>query len=168
MAGASGAPPPGGGYASLRNAPLDVAFSQIHRRGLGVPGLAQGCPLWRHAPRWTRRTWAIHPAALSRLLRGVASRDQPQGNPSGSRRWTRLSPGVGHGSLPCAVTAQQTNQSGVAGASPLFGSTWGSRRWSSGRPSPRLGPRGPGSFTSARGSHVNRTGRRSAGADLLA
>ena len=50
-------------------------------------------PLWRHAPRWTRRTWAIHPAALSRLVRGVASRDQPQERlciRTPSRRWTRL------------------------------------------------------------------------------
>ncbi len=83
---ASGAPPPGGGSASLRNGPLDAAVAQIHRRGLGAPGPAQGCPLWRQVPRWTRRTWAIHPAALSRLLRGVARRDQLQGNPSGSRR----------------------------------------------------------------------------------
>ena len=109
---ASGAPPPGGGCASLRNAPLDEAFSQIHRRGLGAPGPAQGCPLWRHAPRWTRRTWAIHPAALSRLLRGVASRDQPLERlrfappPAAGRG---LVPGVGHGSLPYAVTAQETN-----------------------------------------------------------
>ena len=90
---APGAPPPGRGCASLRNAPLDAAVSQIHRRGLGAPGPAQGCPLWHHAPRWTRRTWAIHPAALSRLLRGVASRDQPQERPryhSVPRRWTRL------------------------------------------------------------------------------
>ena len=84
-----GAPAPGGGSASWPNAPLDAAFWPIHRRGLGAPGRA---PLWLHAPRWTRRTWAIHPAALSRLLRGVASRDQPPGNPLGSRRWTRLSP----------------------------------------------------------------------------
>ena len=37
---APGAPPPGGGCASLRNAPLDAAFSQIHRQGLGAPGPA--------------------------------------------------------------------------------------------------------------------------------
>ncbi len=82
----------------------------------------RGSPSGTTPPRWTRRTWAIHPAALSRLGRGVASRDQPQGNPLGSRRWTRLSPGVGHGSLPCAATAQQTKQRGVAGAPSLFGS----------------------------------------------
>ena len=155
----------------MRNAPLDAAFSQIHRRGLGAPGPAQGCPLWRHAPRWTRRTWAIHPAALSRLLRGVASRDQPLerlrcASPPAAGRG--LVPGVGHGSLPCAATAQQTNQESVAGAPPSFGSAWGPIRWFFGRPSPRLGPRVPGSFTSARGSHVNRIGRRSTGADLLA
>ena len=161
---APGAPSPGGGCASLRNAPLDAAVSQIHRRGLGAPGPAQGEPLWHHAPRWTRRTWAIHPAALSRLLRGVASRDQPQGNPSGSRRWTLLAPGVGHGSLPCAATAQPTKQKGVAGAPPLFGSAGGPRRWFSGRPSPRLGPRVSGSFPSDLAIHVNRTGGRFAGA----
>ena len=37
----------------------------------------RGARLWLLARRWTRRTWAIHPPALSRLLRGVASRDQP-------------------------------------------------------------------------------------------
>ena len=50
-------------------------------------------PLWRQAPRWTRRTWAIHPAALSRLVRGVASRDHPPERlciRTPSRRWTRL------------------------------------------------------------------------------
>ncbi len=99
----SGAPPPGGGSASLRNAPLVAAFSKIHRRGLGAPGPAQGCPLWRRAPRWMRRTWAIHPAALSRLLRGVASRDQPPerlrfapppaaGRGLNSWGWSRLTP----------------------------------------------------------------------------
>ena len=49
------------------------------------------------------------PSALSRLLRGVASRDQPQERPcfaSVPRRWTRLFLGVGHGSLPFAATAQ--------------------------------------------------------------
>ena len=54
----------------------------------------KGDPLWHQAPRWTRRTWAIHPAALSRLWRGVASRDQPPERlrfaPT-SRRCTRLS-----------------------------------------------------------------------------
>ena len=86
----------------MRNAPLDEAFSQIHRRGLGAPCPAQGCPSGTTPPAGRGRTWAIHPAALSRLLRGVASRDQPQGNPpyhAGSRRWTRLSLGVGHGLL---------------------------------------------------------------------
>ncbi len=125
----------------------------------------RGAPSGSVPPRWTRRTWAIHPAALSRLGRGVASRDQPQGNPLGSRRWTRLSPGVGHGSLPCAATAQQTKQESVAGAPPSFGSAWGPTRWFSGRPSPRLGPRVAGSFTLAQGSHVNRTGGWPAGAD---
>ena len=55
----------------------------------------RGVPSGATPSRWTRGTWAIHPAALSRLLRGVASRDQPQGNPrchSGPRRWTRLGP----------------------------------------------------------------------------
>ena len=168
---APGAPPPGGGYASLRNAPLDAAISQIHRRGLGAPGPAQGCPLWHHAPRWTRRTWAIHPAALSRLLRGVASRDQPLERlrcappPAAGRG---LVPGVGHGPLPCAATAQQTKQKGVAGAPPLFGSAWGPTRWFSGRPSPRLGSRVSGSFPSDLAIHVNRTGSWSAGAALTA
>ena len=99
---APGAPAPGGGSASGPTARLDNAFWPLHRRGLGAPGPDEGEPLWRHAPRWTRRTWAIHPAARSRLWRGVASRDHPQGNPpwhSGSRRWTRLSLGGGHGSL---------------------------------------------------------------------
>ncbi len=152
----------------MRNAPLDAAFSQIHRRGLGAPGLAQGCPLWRHAPRWTRRTWAIHPAALSRLLRGVASRDQPPERlrfappPAAGRG---LFPGVGHGSLPCAATAQQTKQESVAGAPPPFGSAWGPSRWFFGRPSPRLGPRVSGSFPSDLAIHGNRTGHRSARAD---
>lgn len=97
-----GAPAPGGGCASWPTARLNNAFWPLHRRGLGAPGPAQGEPLWHHMPRWTRRMWAIHPAARSRLLRGVASRDHPQGNlrfHSGSRRWTRLSLGGGHGSL---------------------------------------------------------------------
>ena len=168
---ASGAPPPGGGCASLRNAPLDEAFSQIHRRGLGAPGPAQGCPLWRHAPRWTRRTWAIHPAALSRLGRGVASRDQPLERlrfappPAAG---CGLAPGVGHGSLPCAATAQQTKQKVVAGAPPLFGSAWGPTRWFSGRPAHCLGPVVPGSFPSHLAMHGNRTGSRFAGAHLTA
>ena len=111
---AAGAPPPCRGVASLPSARLNNAFWQIHRRGLGAPGPDQGCPLWLHAPRWTRGTWAIHPAALSRLWRGVASRDQPPEAPSFFdsvfRHWTRLEfLGVGHGSLPCAATAQQTN-----------------------------------------------------------
>ena len=111
---AAGAPPPCRGVASLPSARLNNAFWQIHRRGLGAPGPDQGCPLWLHAPRWTRGTWAIHPAALSRLWRGVASRDQPPEEPSFFdsvfRHWTRLEfLGVGHGSLPCAATAQQTN-----------------------------------------------------------
>ena len=102
------------GVASGPSARLNNAFWPIHRRGLGAPGPDQGCPLWLHAPRWTRRTWAIHPAALSRLRRGVASRDQPPKEPSFFdsvfRHWTRLEfLGVGHGSLPCAATAQQTN-----------------------------------------------------------
>ena len=100
---APGAPAPCGGYASGPTTRLNNAFWPIHRRGLGAPGPAQGDPLWRHAPRWTRRTWAIHPAALSRLGRGVASRDQPQGNPqlslgfspldaAQSWGWSRLAP----------------------------------------------------------------------------
>ncbi|MDE0505172.1 MAG: hypothetical protein OXI86_13935 [Candidatus Poribacteria bacterium] len=39
---APGAPAPGGGSASLPNAPLDAAVWQIHRRDLGAPGPAQG------------------------------------------------------------------------------------------------------------------------------
>ena len=159
-------------------------------------------PLWRHPPRWTWGMWAIHPAARSRLLRGVASRDQPQGNPpwhSGSRRWTRLRLGVGHGSLrrhtvvlishtfwarvialvlrdlahfcdACARagTAQSTNPGGVAGARPPVASAWGPSRWSSGRPSHRLGTMVPGSFTSHLSIHVNRTGGRGAEAPRAA
>ena len=111
---AAGAPPPCRGVASLPSARLDNAFWQIHRRDLGAPGPDQGCPLWLPVPRWTRRTGAIHPAALSRLRRGVASRDQPPEAPSfgdsGCRRWTPLAfLGVGHGSLLFAATAQQTN-----------------------------------------------------------
>ena len=90
---APGAPAPCGGYASGPTARLDNAFWPLHRRGLGAPGPAQGSPLWHHAPRWTRRTWAIHPAALSRLWRGVASRDQPPEKlciRPASRRCTRL------------------------------------------------------------------------------
>ena len=107
-----GAPPPCRGCASGPSARLDNAFWPIHRRGLGAPGRDQGCPLWLPVPRWTRRTGAIHPAALSRLRRGVASRDQPPEEPSFFdsvfRRWTRLEfLGVGHGSRPCAATAQQ-------------------------------------------------------------
>ncbi len=170
---AAGAPPPCRGVASLPSARLDNAFWQIHRRGLGAPGPDQGCPLWLHAPRWTRRTWAIHPAALSRLWRGVASRDQPPEAPSFVdsvfRRWTQLEfLGVGHGSLLFAATAQQTNQGGVAGARPPFDSAWGQIRWSFGRTFHRLGTVVPCSFTSDRGIHVNRIGGRSAGADLPA
>ena len=79
-----------------------------------------------------------------------------------------LFPGVGHGSLPCTATAQQTKQESVAGAPPPFGSSWGPTRWFSGRPSPRLGPRGPDSFPSDLAIHVNRISGRSAGADLSA
>ena len=53
----------------------------------------RGAPSGATPPAGRGRTWAIHPAALSRLLRGVASRDQPQERPrlhSVSRRWTRL------------------------------------------------------------------------------
>ena len=159
-------------------------------------------PLWRHTPRWTRGKWAIHPVARSRLLRGVASRDQPQGNPpshSGSRRCTRLSLGVGHGSLlphtlapvsrlfkapvphllrrdvahlfdVCARagTAQPPNPEGHAGAQPPVASTWGPRRWSAGRPSPRLGTRAPGSFPSDLTIAGNRIGGRVAGAPWAA
>ena len=68
---APGAPPPGGGCASLRNAPLDAALSQIHRRGLGAPGPAQGCPLWHHAPRWTREDLGHSPrCAVPAFARG--------------------------------------------------------------------------------------------------
>ena len=68
---ASGAPPPGGGSASLRNAPLDAAFAQIHRRGLGAPGPAQGCPLWHPAPRWTRENVGHSPrCAVPAFARG--------------------------------------------------------------------------------------------------
>ena len=163
------------------------------------PGSARprpgGTPLAPRPTRWTRRTWAIHPAARSRLLRGVASRDHPQGNPhyhSGPRRWTRLSLGGGHGSLllhtlapsfphsrgACcgtffdvfarAGTAQPTNPGGVAGARPPVASAWGPSRWSSGRPSHPLGRVAPGSFPSKLSLHVNRIGGRSAGAALTA
>ena len=52
-----------------------------------------GAPSGTPPPAGRGRTWAIHPAALSRHLRGVASRDQPQKRPrfhSVPRRWTRL------------------------------------------------------------------------------
>ena len=39
---AAGAPPPCRSFASLRNAPLDAAISQIHRCGPGAPGRNQG------------------------------------------------------------------------------------------------------------------------------
>lgn len=39
---AAGAPPPCRSFASLPNAPLDAAFSQIHRSGQGAPGRYQG------------------------------------------------------------------------------------------------------------------------------
>ena len=55
----------------------------------------RGAPSGATPPAGRGRTWAIHPAALSRLLRGVASRDQPQEEPrfhSVPRRWTRLGP----------------------------------------------------------------------------
>ena len=39
---AAGAPPPCRGFASLPNAPLDAAVSQIHRSGQGAPGRYQG------------------------------------------------------------------------------------------------------------------------------
>ena len=68
---ASGAPPPGGGCASLRNAPLDAAVAQIHRRGLGAPGPAQGGPLWHPAPRWTREDVGHSPrCAVPAFARG--------------------------------------------------------------------------------------------------
>ena len=53
----------------------------------------RGAPSGTPPPAERGRTWAIHPATLSRLLRGVASRDQPQERPryhSVPRRWTRL------------------------------------------------------------------------------
>ena len=80
----------------------------------------RGARLWLLARRWTRRTWAIHPPALSRLLRGVASRDQPPERlrfappPAAGRG---LIPGVGHGSLPFAATAQQPNRETSLGLS---------------------------------------------------
>ena len=131
----------------------------------------RGAPSGATPPAGRGRTWAIHPATLSRLLRGVASRDQPPERlrfappPAAGRG---LVPGVGHGSLPCAATAQQTKQESVAGAPPPFGSAWGPIRWFSGRPSPRLGPRGSGSFPSKLSLHVNRTGGRFAGAHRTA
>lgn len=55
---APGTPAPCGGCASWPTARLDNAFWPLHRRGLGAPGPAQGEPLWRHAPRWTRlQSW---------------------------------------------------------------------------------------------------------------
>ena len=127
----------------------------------------RGAPSGATPPAGRGRTWAIHPATLSRLLRGVASRDQPlerlrYAPPPAAGRG--LVPGVGHGSLPCAATAQQTKQRGVAGTPPPFGSASGPSRWFSGRPLPRLGPRVSGSFPSDLAIHGNRTGGRSAGA----
>ena len=55
----------------------------------------RGAPSGTTPPAGHGRTWAIHPAALSRLLRGVASRDQPLERlciRPPSRRWTRLGP----------------------------------------------------------------------------
>ena len=127
----------------------------------------RGAPSGATPPAGRGRTWAIHPAALSRLLRGVASRDQPPERlrfappPAAGRGFL---PGVGHGSLPCAATAQQPNPGGVARTPPPVGSAWGQSRWSSGRPSHRLGPVVPGSFPSHLAMHGNRIGGRSAGA----
>ena len=83
-----GAQPPCRGCASLPTARLNNAFWQIHRRGPGAPGPDQGCPLWLRASRWTRRAWAIHAAALSRLafVRIFATPDSAAGPPVW-RRW---------------------------------------------------------------------------------
>ena len=73
--------PPGRGVASLPSARLDNAFWQIHRRGLGAPGPDQGCPLWHQAPRWTRRTWAIHPLRCPGFGEGSPAVTNPQKRP---------------------------------------------------------------------------------------
>ncbi len=143
----------------LANSPSRPGSARPRR---GVPPLAPRRPL-------DAGDVGHSPAALSRLGRGVVSRDQPPEAPSfvdsDFRRWTRLEfLGVGHGSLPWPVTAQQTKQGGVAGAQPPVGSAWGQTRWSFGRPSHRLGPMVPGSFTSHLSMHVNRIGGRFAGA----
>ena len=78
---AAGAPPPCRGVASLPSARLDNAFWQIHRRGLGAPGPDQGCPLWHQAPRWTRRTWAIHPLRCPGFGEGSPAVTNPQKRP---------------------------------------------------------------------------------------
>ena len=111
---AAGAPPPGRGVASGPSARLNNAFWPIHRRGLGAPGPDEGCPLWRHVARWTREPWAIHPLRCPGLDEGSSAVTNPQKSPrfcdSVPRRWTRLEClGVGHGSLPWPVTAQQPN-----------------------------------------------------------
>lgn len=141
------------------------------------PGSARPCegvrPPLAARPPLNAGTAGHSPPALSRLPTFAESRDQPPVEPSFfdsvSRRWTRLEfLGVGHGSRPCPATAQQPKQGGLAGAPPPFGSAWGQGRWSCGRPSHRLGPMVPGSFTSDRGIHVNRIGGRFAGAHLTA
>ena len=132
---------------------LDNAFWPHSPSG---PGSARprlgGCPSGCTPPAGRGGPGPFTPLRCPGCWRGVASRDQPPENPpvhSGSRRWTLLSPGVGHGSLPCAATAQPTHPEGIAGAWPPVASAWGQRRGSSGRPSPRLGTRVSGSFTSA-------------------
>ena len=186
-----GAPPPCRGCASWPTARLHNAFWPIHRRGLGAPGPDQGCPLWLRAGRWTRRACAIHPAALSRLSRGVASRDQPQERdrftlPHATER--RLLPGVGPGSLFahfvgahwilqfCTLFLRLVATRDSAAGPPVrrrwgwshFGSAWGPSRGLCGRPSHPLGRVMPGSVTSNLAIHVTRTDGRSAGADLAA
>lgn len=170
----AGAPPPCGGVASFPNARLDTAFWEIHRRGLGAPGPDPGVPpLAPDPPLDAGRPGPFTPLRCPGFGEGSQAVTNPQKEPSffnsASRRCTRLEfLGVGHGSLPWAATAQQPNQDGIAGAQPSFGSAWGQSRWSCGRPSPRLGTRVPGSFTSNLSLHVNRIGGRFAGAHLTA
>ena len=73
---------------------------------LRCPGLCEGSP------------------AVTNPRRGCASLHLPPLDAA----WL---PGVGHGSRPCAATAQQPNPGGVAGARPPVGSVWGQTRGAS-------------------------------------
>ena len=93
-------------------------------------------------------------------------------NPKGNLIFTRF-PAAARGSVLGLLTAQsraprqrsRPTREASLGLGLPSALPWGR---SVGRPSPRLGTRVLGSFTSTRSIHVNRTDRRSAGADPLA